>query len=52
MRVKKSKQPPPTPTASAVGPCPTVIQTVGRPAYHLNRLDETVLMRGHNICFC
>ena len=26
-----SKQPPPAPTASAVGPCPTVIQTVGRP---------------------
>ena len=31
MRVKMSKQPPPAPTASAVGPCPTVIQTVGRP---------------------
>ena len=27
-----SKQPPPAPTASAVGPCPTIIQTVGRPA--------------------
>ena len=27
-----SKQPPPTPPASAVGPCPTVIQIVGRPA--------------------
>ena len=27
MRVKKSKQPPPAPTASAVGPCPTLIQT-------------------------
>ena len=26
-----SKQPPPAPTASAVGPCPTVIQIVGRP---------------------
>ena len=26
-----SKQPPPAPTASAVGPCPTVIQSVGRP---------------------
>ena len=26
-----SKQPPPAPTASAVGPCPTVIQNVGRP---------------------
>ena len=31
MRVKIFKQPPPTPTASAVGPCPTVIQIVGRP---------------------
>ena len=26
-----SKQPPPAPTASTVGPCPTVIQIVGRP---------------------
>ena len=25
-----SKQPPPAPSASAVGPCPTVIQIVGR----------------------
>ena len=31
MGVKMSKQPPPAPTASAVGPCPTVIQIVGRP---------------------
>ena len=31
MRVKMSKQPPPAPTASAIGPCPTVIQIVGRP---------------------
>ena len=31
MRIKTSKQPPPAPTASAVGPCPTVIQSVGRP---------------------
>ena len=31
MRIKMSKQPPPAPTASAVGPCPTVTQTVGRP---------------------
>ena len=28
MRVKMSNQPPPAPTASAVGPCPTVIQIV------------------------
>ena len=26
-----SKQPPSAPTASAIGPCPTIIQTVGRP---------------------
>ena len=26
-----SKQPLPAPTASAVGPCPTVVQIVGRP---------------------
>ena len=31
MRVKMAKQPPPAPTASAVDPCPTLIQTVGRP---------------------
>ena len=31
MRVKMSKPPPPAPTASAVGPCPTVIKIVGRP---------------------
>ena len=26
-----SKQPPPAPTASAIGPCPTIIQIVGCP---------------------
>ena len=26
-----SKQPPRTPTASTIGPCPTIIQIVGRP---------------------
>ena len=26
-----SKQPPPAPTASTIGPCPTIIQIVGRP---------------------
>ena len=31
LRVKMSKQTPPAPTASAVGPCPTVIQIVGCP---------------------
>ena len=29
MSVKMSNQPPPAPTASAVGPCPTEIQIVG-----------------------
>ena len=31
MREKMSKHPPPAHTASAVGPCPTVIKIVGRP---------------------
>ena len=31
MRVKMPKPPPPAPTASAIGPCPTVIKIVGRP---------------------
>ena len=32
MIVKMYKQPPPAPTASAVDPCPTVTQIVGRPS--------------------
>ena len=43
MRVKMSKQPPPAPTASAVGPCPTVIQIVGRPG--TGRLPSTPIIR-------
>ena len=39
MRVKMSKQPPPAPTTSAVGPCPTVIKIVGRPG--TGRLPST-----------
>ena len=31
MRVKMSKPPPPAPTASAIGPCPTVVKNEGRP---------------------
>ena len=31
MRVKMSKPPPPAVTASAIGPCPTIIKIVGRP---------------------
>ena len=42
MRVKMAKQPPPAPTASAVGPCPTVIQIVGRTTYRRERLSNTV----------
>ena len=30
-RVKMSKPPPPAPTASAIGPCPTEIKIAGRP---------------------
>ena len=33
MRVKMSKQPPPAPTASAVGPCPTLIQISRTPRH-------------------
>ena len=32
MREKMSKQPPPTPTVSAICPCPTMVQIVGRPS--------------------
>ena len=57
MRVKMSKHPPPAPTASAVGPCPTVIRIVGRPGTlgeekcHLNifigKLKVKVTLEGH-----
>ena len=40
-----SKQPPPAPTASAVSPCPTVIQIVGRPG--TGSLPSTILYRGN-----
>ena len=45
MRVKMSKQPPPAPTASAVGPCPNVIQIVGRPG--TGSLPSTVALPDH-----
>ena len=45
MRVKMSKQPPPAPTASAIGPCPTVIQIVGRPG--TGSLPSTVAPPDH-----
>ena len=46
MRVKMSKQPPPAPIASAVGPCPTVIQIVGRPG--TGNLPSTIAIRKRN----
>ena len=39
-RVKRSTQPPPASTASAVDPCPTVIQIVGHP--DTGRLTSTI----------
>ena len=39
-RVKISKQPPPAPTASAIGPCPTISQIVGRPGTGSNTQDH------------
>ena len=41
-----SKQPPPAPTASAVGPCPTVIQIVGRPG--TGSLPSTIALPDHS----
>ena len=45
MRLKMSKQPPPAPTASAVGPCPTVIESVGRPG--TGSLQSTIAPPDH-----
>ena len=45
MRVKISKQPPPALTASAVGPCPTVMQIVGR--LGTGRLPSTIASPDH-----
>ena len=49
MRVKMSKQPPPAPTASAVGPCPTVIKIVGRPGTEIQRFNKLGLAISRNI---
>ena len=49
MRVKMSKQPPPAPTASAVGPCSTVIQIVGRPG--TGSLPSTIAPPDHPLHF-
>ena len=40
-----SKQPPPAPTARAIGPCPTIIQTVGRPG--TGSLPRTIAPPNH-----
>ena len=45
MRVKMSKPPQPAPTASAIGPCPTVIKTVGRPG--IGSLPSTIAPPDH-----
>ena len=45
MRVKMSKQTQPAPTASAVGPCPTVIKLVGRPG--IGSLPSTIAPPDH-----
>ena len=42
-----SKQPPPAPTASAVGPCPTVIQIAGRPG--TGSLPSTIAPPDHSL---
>ena len=49
MRVKMSKQPPPAPTVSAVGPCPTEIQIVGRPG--AGSLPSTITPPDHPLLF-
>ena len=44
-RIQMSKQPPPTPKTSAVGPCPTMIQIVGRPG--TGSLPRTMAQHDH-----
>ena len=41
-----SKQPPPAPTASAIGPCPTITQIVGRPG--TGSLPKTIAPPDHS----
>ena len=43
------KQPPPAPNASAVGPCPTVIQIVGRPG--TGSLPSSIAPPDHPLAF-
>ena len=49
-RVKMSKQPPPAPTASAIGPCPTIIQSVGRPG--TGSLSRTIAFKWLDLLDC
>ena len=44
---KKFKQPPPAPTASAIGPCHTIIQIVGRPG--TGSLPRTIAPLDHPV---
>ena len=49
MRKKKSpKQPPPTPTARAIGPCPTLAKLVGRPG--TASLPSAIAPPDHRFC--
>ena len=45
-----SKQPPPVPTASTIGPCPTIIQIVGRPG--TGSLPSTIAPPDHPPQIC
>ena len=47
MRVEMSKQPPPAPTISAIGPCPTVIKIVGR--HGTGSLPSTIAPPDHSL---
>ena len=62
VRVNMSKQLTPAPIASAIGPCPTIIQIVGRPGtgslprtiappYHPHHRQRVHLQTYSNICF-
>ena len=45
-----SKPPPPAPTASAKGPCPTIIKIVGRPG--TGSLPSTIAPPDHPLLLC
>ena len=50
MRIKMSKQRPPASTASAVGPCPTIIQIVGRPGTGRTQWTQQGWFNGVQAC--